>query len=341
LNLLNPLPLPRQNVPRLLDQNAPNINEPVLDTPVPYISTPVLTPSKTTKVQTLKSMAKSIYDAVKKKTNEFADWMLGYVPQSVKKPINERVETLKQQVSDIFKRWYTDRFEIRESATALDGTARQYTIDGREGYDPQSFMREVKSQVVDNRNRQNKVYLAHNCVMEKPDMSTGEVVTAKPTFRSDVETIVDGTDVSEIYSVAVDKTMESMACFQMCGSNWRFRSVVKLNINTTVYRPLRGNSYIPLPKKLADKKAIINPKNEDDQCFKWAVTRALNPFDEHEERIDKNLRQRAEELKWDGIVFPVNLIDINKFEKSNDLSVHVFGYEKEYVYPLRISSKTV
>jgi len=60
LNLLNPPPLPRQNVPRMLDQNAANINEPVLDTPVPYISTPVSTPSKTTKVQTLKSMAKSI-----------------------------------------------------------------------------------------------------------------------------------------------------------------------------------------------------------------------------------------------------------------------------------------
>ena len=69
-------------------------------------------------------------------------------------------------------------------------------------------------------------------------MSTGEAVTAKPTFRSDVETIVNGTDVSEIYSVAVDKMMESMTCVQTCGSNWRFRSVVKLDINTTVYRPL-------------------------------------------------------------------------------------------------------
>jgi len=81
----------------VLDQNAPNIIEPVLDTPVLYISTPVLIPSKTTKEQTLKSMAKSIYDAVRKKTNEFADWTLGYVPQCVKKPINERVEKLKQQ----------------------------------------------------------------------------------------------------------------------------------------------------------------------------------------------------------------------------------------------------
>ena len=40
-----------------------------------------------------------------------------------------------------------------------------------------------------------------------------------------------------------------------------------------------------------------------------------------------------------GIEFPVSLKDIDKFEKSNDLSVSVFVYEKGYVYPLRISSK--
>ena len=91
-------------------------------------------------------------------------------------------------------------------------------------------------------------------------MSTGEVVTEEPTFRSNVETIVDGTDVNKIYSVAVDKMMESMACFQTCGSNWQFRNVVKLDINTAVYSPLRGSSYIELPKKLAVKKAIINMK---------------------------------------------------------------------------------
>ena len=31
--------------------------------------------------------------------------------------------------------------------------------------------------------------------------------------------------------------------------------------------------------------------------------------------------------------------DIGKFEESNDLSINVFGYEKGYVYPLRVSSK--
>ena len=42
-------------------------------------------------------------------------------------------------------------------------------------------------------------------------------------------------------------------------------------------------------------------------------------------------------MGWNRV--PVCLENIDKFEKSNALSVNVFGYEKGYVYPLRISSK--
>ena len=41
-------------------------------------------------------------------------------------------------------------------------------------------------------------------------------------------------------------------------------------------------------------------------------------------------------FNWTGITFPVSLEDINKFEKNNNVSIHVFGWEGE-VYPLRIS----
>ena len=55
------------------------------------------------------------------------------------------------------------------------------------------------------------------------------------------------------------------------------------------------------------------------------------------ERIDKKLREKSEVLNWDGLKFPVNLSDINKFENHNSsISVNVFGYEKA-VYALRIS----
>ena len=83
-------------------------------------------------------------------------------------------------------------------------------------------------------------------------------------------------------------------------------------------------SYIPIPKFLAAKKAIINLKNEDDECFKWAITRALNPVEKNSERIDKKRRGKLEVLSWDGLKFPVNLSDINKFENHNSsISVNV------------------
>ena len=37
----------------------------------------------------------------------------------------------------------------------------------------------------------------------------------------------------------------------------------------------RGFSYLPLPEWLAQKSAIINPKNSDLECFKWAIIAAM------------------------------------------------------------------
>ena len=37
-----------------------------------------------------------------------------------------------------------------------------------------------------------------------------------------------------------------------------------------------GSSYIDFPKWLKNKKATINPKNSDNNCFQYALTVALN-----------------------------------------------------------------
>ena len=73
---------------------------------------------------------------------------------------------------------------------------------------------------------------------------------------------------------------------------------MSLDLHTVKYVSLGGSSYIPLPKFLVAKKAIINLKNEDDECFKWAITRALNPVEKDSERIDKKLRETSKVLTW-------------------------------------------
>ena len=38
----------------------------------------------------------------------------------------------------------------------------------------------------------------------------------------------------------------------------------------------RGGSYKDFPELLKNKKATINPENNDDNCFQYALTVALN-----------------------------------------------------------------
>jgi hypothetical protein len=182
-----------------------------------------------------------------------------------------------------------------------------------------------------------KINLVLTCTMERVDMKSAEVITVEFPFVSKTEVVLASTNVNDLYKGAVDKILESMSTFQMRGSNWRFKAIVKMDINTVIYKPLKGSSYIPLPSVLADKKAIINMKNEDEQCFKWCVVRALNLVIKDQERITKKLRMQAENLNWNDIKFPVSLNDIDKFERHNEgIGINVFGYEGE-VYPLRLS----
>jgi hypothetical protein len=37
------------------------------------------------------------------------------------------------------------------------------------------------------------------------------------------------------------------------------------------YIPKGGSSYLPLPLCIENKKAVINPQNIDEQCFKWVI----------------------------------------------------------------------
>ena len=147
----------------------------------------------------------------------------------------------------------------------------------------------------------------------KIDLKSGEVISKEVAFHSKTEVNLESYNSSELVSKMKETVLESLAKFQRQGSNWRFHSVLSLDLHTVKYEPLGGSSYIPLPAFLAAKKAIINLNNEDDECFKWAITRALNAVENHPERIDRKLGETSKTLNWEGLKFPVNLSDINKF----------------------------
>ena len=100
--------------------------------------------------------------------------------------------------------------------------------------------------------------------------------------------VLESTNLDELRTEIVEQILVNIAVFQMNGSGRTFHSIVSLDIHTMKYKPLRGGTYIPLPKFLASKKALINMKfksekrrNEAVQCFMLCIARALSPVKDH------------------------------------------------------------
>ena len=52
------------------------------------------------------------------------------------------------------------------------------------------------------------------------------------------------------------------------GSGWIMDKILEAFINVATYQPLRGGSYMVMPTKLKNKKAILNIQNRDNQCLR-------------------------------------------------------------------------
>ena len=89
---------------------------------------------------------------------------------------------------------------------------------------------------------------------------------------------------------------------------------------------------MPLPKFVMNKKAIINVRNDDNQCLKWALTRALNLVEKNPGRIAKKLKQESEQLNWTGVSFPtpIDPRDISTFEENNDVNIVILGFDTTF-----------
>ena len=60
----------------------------------------------------------------------------------------------------------------------------------------------------------------------------------------------------------------------LLNSRFVFDEFLYLDVNFHQLNLTRGSSYLPLPDWLVRKKAIVNPHNDDEECFKWSLITA-------------------------------------------------------------------
>ena len=272
--------------------------------------------------------------AIKENINnvvDWADWLESVEDVEIRKKSTPEVEKLKKQIAEL----WGEKLTVEKGKSAFGKFARQFIIRGDDSLSPQEFFRKARGEIVLllRQNPQTKVQCILNVEMIQNRIS-GEDELSDPFFSSRQKENLGNN--FELVDEIVREMIEAMENYNKRGSNWIFKKVIRLDVNFVRWNPLGGSAWIPLPAKLANKKAVINMKNQDDFCFKWCISRAANMVESHPERITPKLREQAEKFDWTDCKFPMTLDKIKFFEKRNNISVNVYEWN---VCPLRITKE--
>ena len=162
-------------------------------------------------------------------------------------------------------------------------------------------------------------------------------------FRSFTRTLLRSTQINDFLDESTEKIDLSFDQYLQNGSGWILETIDYLNVCSADYVPVRGKSYIPTPKSLGGKHAIVNIKNEDERCFEYAIIAS-----QHYQEIDqKNASRPAQYTKWLGkfnfkdCQQPMQLDDVDKFEKNNQMGINIFHIKADgqLISPLRITQQ--
>ena len=270
LDLNNYSRLKKQELIDLLrNQRTPPIEPSERSEPSEAITKKIPAPPKKIPAPTKKISPKELENKIKRLKKK-----LRVINQKIKnnkkKKRNLHQQQLKSKLENELDEIKRPKFRISESASALRGFARQFRIECIPRHAPREFMQKVRINVQNlmRENRQARVRMILNCEMTRKELFSESTQILNTFFHSETVENLEGTDEREIYDGFMQTIEERIQNFNQRGSNWRFERVLSLDIHFTDFKPLRGSTFLPLPSKISTKKAVINMKNNDDQCFK-------------------------------------------------------------------------
>ena len=172
-----------------------------------------------------------------------------------------------------------ESFNPIEREQAFGRAYRSYTFNGRSRMDVDTFFDGIRQNLIDLINReltdlgsarvQTTAWIRFIQALED---DFGNIIgsdrIALP-FNSRIMDIYQGSNLNEIVNEMFAHMQTQIENPALVNSRFVFDEVLFLNVSFYQLNLTRGSSYIPLPNRIANKKAVINPKNEnDEECFK-------------------------------------------------------------------------
>ena len=93
-------------------------------------------------------------------------------------------------------------------------------------------------------------------------------------FNSLMTSVYGGSEPDQIVDGMITNMKFQIETPVLLNSRFVFDEFLYLDVNFHQLNLM--SSYLPLPDWLARKKVIVNPHNDDEECFKWLVIAAEN-----------------------------------------------------------------
>lgn len=154
----------------------------------------------------------------------------------------------------------------------------------------------------------------------------GQLMKCEPHFASCMYNITFGRSIGKVIRKCFDEIICHYDAFTSHGSGWRLKKVTKLHL--CVVRIKRnmfgGGSKCDLPPCLKAKRGILTLRScPEGQCFAYACAASMLQITTHGSEV----RQYKSVVKsFKCVHHPMALSDIRAFERTNGISVNVFGW---------------
>ena len=288
---------------------------------------------------------------VKTKLNKWYDWLINHVPKPIKDGASKAFKSFKDKVMGLYNRVTGSTgnetrikepkpFKPIELEQSFRGAYRSYRINGKPKIDVDTFFNRIGKRLIELIERELKTRTSARIqttawirfIRDGPLGSLGEAhdeegqERVELAFNSLMMSVYRGSETDQIVHGMIDNMKFQIENPVLLNSRFVFDEFLYLDVSFHQLNVTRGSSYLPLPDWLGRKKAIVNPHNDDEECFKWSVIAAEKVGMKDPQRVS-NLRKFKDNYDWSGLEFPVSIKDIGKFETRNDISVNMLAVE--------------
>ena len=200
---------------------------------------------------------------------------------SKRNSIEKKIEELKGPREPEESHEPKESFNPIELEQAFNRAYRSYRINGRSRMDVDTFFDPIRQNLIGLMNReltdlgsakvQTTAWIRFKQALEN---DFGNIIGSSRVnipFNSRMTEIHQGSDLNEIIDEMLTHMRTQIENPALTNSRFVFDEVLFLDVSFYQLNLTRGSSYIPLSSWIANKKAVINPKNEnDEERFEWA-----------------------------------------------------------------------